>query len=379
MPSVDADANAGWTGALVTQVQNYFPALKNSNPRAPHEQAHGNKGPKPLTAEEIQAHPEYPHTYWDLKPESKGKIDVAEGRGGPFKLAYEIHGHGPSKIIWIMGLGGFMKTWQRQTKDFGHSEADKYTSMVFDNRGLGESDKPLLRYTTSEMAKDVVELLDHVGWKDDRSIHVVGISMGGMIAQELALQIPERICSLNLISTAPRIIRTLPYFENIRNRMNLMIPKSLDNQIAKVKADCYSAEWLAKPDETEHVVQPFPTNGDRFAAGEISKRLSPGVFTPKGFLCQLYAAGFHHKSAKELKHLGDVIGRDRILVFHGTGDHMIDFMHGEVLYEELGGDESEVTKSFHEGIGHVAPFEIRKQFKKIIVNRIERTEALNKA
>lgn len=80
---------------------------------------------------------------------------------------------------------GIKQTWQRQTRDFGHSEADKYTCLVFDNRGMGESDKPILRYTTSEMAKDVVELLNHVGWQDSRSIHVVGISMGGMIAQEL--------------------------------------------------------------------------------------------------------------------------------------------------------------------------------------------------
>lgn len=50
---------------------------------------------------------------------------------------------------------------------------------------MGESDKPLLRYTTSEMAKDVIELLDHVQWQGTRSVHVVGISMGGMIAQEL--------------------------------------------------------------------------------------------------------------------------------------------------------------------------------------------------
>lgn len=50
---------------------------------------------------------------------------------------------------------------------------------------MGKSDKPLLRYTTSEMAKDIVELLDHVGWTGKRSIHVVGISMGGMISQEL--------------------------------------------------------------------------------------------------------------------------------------------------------------------------------------------------
>ena len=85
-----------------------------------------------------------------------------------------------------------MKTWQRQIKDFGHTEADKYTTLVFDNRGMGESGKPLLRYTTSEMAKDLVELLDHVGWTEDRSVHVVGISMGGMIAQELVcLMCPE--------------------------------------------------------------------------------------------------------------------------------------------------------------------------------------------
>lgn len=76
-----------------------------------------------------------------------------------------------------MGLGGNMSTWSRQIKDFGHTEAEKYTTLVFDNRGMGESGKPLLRYTTSEMAKDLVELLDHVGWIEDRSVHVVGISM----------------------------------------------------------------------------------------------------------------------------------------------------------------------------------------------------------
>lgn len=157
-----------------------------------------------------------------------------------------------------------------------------------------------------------------------------------------------------------------------------MVPKSLNDQIAKVKADCYSAEWLAKPDETEHVVQPYPTNGDRFAAGELSKRLTPGVFTPKGFLCQLYAAGFHHKSAEQLAALADAVGRERILVFHGTGDHMLEFVHGEMLLKELGGEESGVTKSFHEGMGHVGPIEIREEFKRIIEERIEKMELLGK-
>lgn len=84
-----------------------------------------------------------------------------------------------------MGLGGMKYAWQRQTKDFAHKQADRYTSLVLDNRGIGESDKPFFRYSTSEMAKDVVEVVDHLGWTGKRELHVVGISMGGMIAQEL--------------------------------------------------------------------------------------------------------------------------------------------------------------------------------------------------
>lgn len=84
-----------------------------------------------------------------------------------------------------MGLGAFYWAWQRQTKDFGHDQATKYTCLVFDNRGIGGSDKPLLRYSTSEMAKDTLELLDQLGWTNERQLHVIGSSLGGMIAQEL--------------------------------------------------------------------------------------------------------------------------------------------------------------------------------------------------
>lgn len=50
---------------------------------------------------------------------------------------------------------------------------------------MGKSDKPLMRYSTSEMAKDCVELLDHLGWTNDRQLHIAGVSMGGMISQEI--------------------------------------------------------------------------------------------------------------------------------------------------------------------------------------------------
>lgn len=79
-----------------------------------------------------------------------------------------------------MGLAGTLSGWQRQTKDFGHSQntnggqSAKYTVLVFDNRGMGRSDKPLTRYSTSEMAHDTRELLDYVGWTAARQLHVVG-------------------------------------------------------------------------------------------------------------------------------------------------------------------------------------------------------------
>lgn len=54
---------------------------------------------------------------------------------------------------------------------------------------------------TSEMALDVLDLLDYLQWTKDRSVNVVGISMGGMISLELAKVAPERFCSMTLIST----------------------------------------------------------------------------------------------------------------------------------------------------------------------------------
>ena len=84
-----------------------------------------------------------------------------------------------------MGLGTFKWFWQRQTKDFGHDQSSKYSCLVFDNRGMGESDKPYIPYTTSEMAKDAIEVLNHLGWTSKRELHVIGVSMGGMIVQEM--------------------------------------------------------------------------------------------------------------------------------------------------------------------------------------------------
>ncbi|KAH6858629.1 Alpha/Beta hydrolase protein [Alternaria alternata] len=327
----------------------------------------------PMTAEELSNHPEYPHTIWDLKPEKKGKAVVAKDRGGPLNIAYEIHGHGDRHLVWVMGLGGMKYAWQRQTKDFGHTKGDQYSSLVTDNRGIGDSDKPTSRYSTSAMAQDIVEVLDHVGWTGNRELHVIGISMGGMIAQEIG------------------------FIENLWNRANLFIPKSLDAQIEGVKKNLYTQQWLDAPDTLEPVVQAFPTNGDRFAANEIWKRSHPEYFGKAGFMLQAIAAGWHHKSPEQLQQIAKTVGKNRIMVIHGTKDRMLTFPLGVVLWrglergegptgkenwlgieeEEDIWQEGEVEKHFIKGQGHVLPAEMREDFNVWIEGLIERGIKLN--
>jgi hypothetical protein len=53
----------------------------------------------PMTVEELLQHPEYPHTIWPLQPESQGRLPVAKDRGGPFNIAYEVHGRGDRHLV----------------------------------------------------------------------------------------------------------------------------------------------------------------------------------------------------------------------------------------------------------------------------------------
>ncbi|KAH9873201.1 hypothetical protein J1614_005599 [Plenodomus biglobosus] len=354
----------------------------------------------PLTAEELLKHPEFEHTVWDLKPEKKGKIAVAKERGGPINIAYEVHGHGDRHLVWIMGLGGMKYAWQRQTKDFAHDQADKYSSLIIDNRGIGESDKPIFRYSTSEMAKDIIEVIDHIGWTGKRELHVVGISMGGMIAQELASLIPTRICTLSLISTASHLFRTTGFMENILSRASLFLPKSPAAKLASVKHNLYTSAWLDAPDPIPPVSgTPFPTNGDRFAANELWKSQHPEYVQKAPFMLQIVAAGWHYKSPEQLLRIAETVGKKRIMVVHGTADRMLAFPLGVVLWRGLEKgqgrtgrenwlgveqeadvwDEGEVEKHFVKGGGHVLPAEMRGEFKAWVEGLVERGIGLNEA
>lgn len=108
-------------------------------------------------------------------------------------IRWESHGEGPP-VLLIQGLGYGRWGWSPVVPQL----AERYRVLSFDNRGIGESDKPDGPYTARQMADDALQVLDEAGVE---RAHVVGASLGGMIAQEVAVLAPERVDKLVLCCT----------------------------------------------------------------------------------------------------------------------------------------------------------------------------------
>jgi pimeloyl-ACP methyl ester carboxylesterase len=120
---------------------------------------------------------------------------MATARVRDLELYYEEHGQG-DPLLLIMGFATDSTAWAFQVPSF----AERYRTIAFDNRGVGRSSKPPGPYTIHEMADDAAGLLDALGIE---RTHILGLSMGGMIAQEIALRHPERVRGLVLAATYP--------------------------------------------------------------------------------------------------------------------------------------------------------------------------------
>jgi 3-oxoadipate enol-lactonase len=116
-------------------------------------------------------------------------------RNGAVAIAYDVRGHGPPLVL-LQGLGVGRWGWEPVADRL----ARRFRVVTVDNRGIGASDAPPGPYSAQLMAADVLAVLDHAGVG---SASVVGTSLGGMVAQELALAHPDRVDRLVLVATIP--------------------------------------------------------------------------------------------------------------------------------------------------------------------------------
>lgn len=123
-------------------------------------------------------------------------------------INYEVIGEG-KPLLLIQGLGEKLCGWDYQKNFF----KDKFKVIVFDNRGVGKSSRPNYPYTMEMYVNDTNTLIDYLDIKD--KMVIVGLSMGGMIAQNFVLKYPEKVKCLILIATSAKL-ESSDLIENIK-------------------------------------------------------------------------------------------------------------------------------------------------------------------
>ena len=221
-------------------------------------------------------------------------------------INYKVQGKG-EPLVLIMGFTSDQSGWIFQRGAF----SKHYSVITFDNRGVGKSDKPSGDYSSKMMADDAIGLMDHLGIK---KAHILAVSMGGTIGQQIAINYPERVNKLVLGCT----FATTDDSSGITAELTKAL-QTREKQIADDGKGMNIFQFL-----------------DVFLPSTFNKRLYRTVFLPimkiqarlngsTGLLGQL-AVGFAHNSLDSL-HTINV----RTLVITGTKDRLIKPTSSEVI------------------------------------------------
>jgi 3-oxoadipate enol-lactonase len=262
---------------------------------------------------------------------------VPHAKSGALDIAYSVEGTADETLLLIMGLGARSADWGRE---FPARLAEKYRVVRFDNRGTGASEKPKDAWTLEDMAADAVAVLDAV---NAPSANVLGISMGGMIAQLVALGYPERVKRLVLLSTnfgGPNIVRpTAELIQFLYSPPRTATPED----IIRVAMQMISAPGFsdAHPELIEELVS--------YARAQPTHKAV--------FATQLQAILSSDREAL----VKDI--RAPTLIVHGDMDPLIPHENGVLLSQRIPGSRL-VTLP---GVGHVPSFEAPEKLAKIVL------------
>ena len=252
---------------------------------------------------------------------------------GDVRIAYEQRGAG-KPVLLIHGLGYDRYGWGPLPGLLG----EEFRVVLFDNRGVGESDAPPGLYSAPMMAADTLAVLDAAGVE---RAHVVGTSLGGMIAQELVLAHPERVSRLVLAGTTPGSPRAYPYPERalalFAQFPQLPLEEGLRRFVENALAD--------------GTVETRPELVDEIYAYRLAHRPALEAWQSQG------AAGLAFDA---IDRLGEI--RVPTLVLTGTADNVVDHRNSQLLADGIPGARLELF----DGLGHLFFWEEPHRFAQAV-------------
>jgi 3-oxoadipate enol-lactonase len=206
-----------------------------------------------------------------------------------FQIHYDVHGDG-EPLICVHGLGCDRRAWVAQIQPF----SERYKTVVFDNRDVGQSSLATRDYSTADMALDVLALADQL---ELESFHLLGISLGGMVSQHVALAAPDRVRTLTLAVTHGGVRRAGQLRGRLLGSYARHLP--LEDQVDNLLYLCYTEQFFE--------------NDALYAFMRTALLENPYPQPPEAFARQA-AAGAHHDVRDRLGELPmpvHVIGAER--------------------------------------------------------------------
>jgi pimeloyl-ACP methyl ester carboxylesterase len=260
-----------------------------------------------------------------------GEKNMGKVRVNGIEIYYEATGSGPHLVL-IEGLGVATWLWEKQVGEF----SKRFTTIVFDNRGVGKSDKPPGPYTIDLMADDLAGLLDslHIS-----KTHVLGISMGGFIAQSFALRYPQRVDRLVLVSTSAGGPDHVPMAPEVLAAM--FASEGPPREVIRKKLGLAYSQAFMQTDAVEHL---------------IDLRLSDPQ-PPHAYMAQATAGAAFNLSDK-VRQL-----QMPCLIMAATGDRLVPAANAHNLSKKIPNSRLKI----YEGFGHQFFVEIPEVFNREVI------------
>ena len=237
------------------------------------------------------------------------------------ELHVERRGDG-EPLLLICGMGGHSGHWG---EPFLGELTQQLEVILYDQRGIGRSGPLAGDITTADLANDALALLDTL---DVERAHVLGFSMGGMVAQELALKAPDRVCSLTLAASSAGGTQSKPTSGDVVQALTAAVLSGDRERVLRTGYGLLLSQAFVE----------VPANYAPFAA--IARDHPASLQT----LMEQQAAVAAHDAYGRLRGL-----RVATLVVHGAQDQMLEAVNGDLLASMIPGARYELL----DGVGHL--------------------------